>query len=99
MARVAIAVDVGGTGIKCALVDDAGEFRYVLRRTTGRDDGPDAVLSTILGTAEELAAPEQLVAMFHLEPGGLLGVGELAPREPRRVVGRANHGSLTTSQP
>jgi glucokinase len=56
MTAVAIAVDVGGTGIKCALVDEAGEFRHVLRRPTGRDQGPNAVLTNILGTAEELAA-------------------------------------------
>jgi len=55
MTTVAIAVDVGGTGIKCALVDQAGEFRHVLRRPTGREQGPDAVLANILGTAEELA--------------------------------------------
>jgi glucokinase len=56
MTDVAIAVDVGGTGIKCALVDPAGEFRYSTRRTTGREHGPAKVLATILATAEELAA-------------------------------------------
>ena len=52
---VAVAVDVGGTGIKCALVDTAGVVRLTLRRDTGRDRGPDAVVNTIVTVATELA--------------------------------------------
>jgi glucokinase len=52
---VAVAVDVGGTGIKCALVDTAGVVRFTLRRDTGRDRGPDAVVNTIVTIAAELA--------------------------------------------
>jgi glucokinase len=52
---VAVAVDVGGTGIKCALVDTAGVVRLTLRRDTGRDRGPDAVVNTIVTVAAELA--------------------------------------------
>ena len=69
MTNVAIAVDVGGTGIKCALVDGDGEFRHVLRRPTGRDQGPDAVLANILGTAEELAACARTMAMTPIACG------------------------------
>ena len=50
---VAVAVDVGGTGIKCALVDTAGVVRYTLRRETGRDRGPEAVVDTIVTVAAE----------------------------------------------
>lgn len=52
---VAVAVDVGGTGLKCALVDTAGVVRFALRRDTGRERGPDAVVDTIVATAAELA--------------------------------------------
>lgn len=55
MTDVAIAVDVGGTGIKCALVDPVGEVRHSVRHATGRKRGPGAVLDTILSTAETLA--------------------------------------------
>jgi glucokinase len=56
MTEVAIAVDVGGTTIKCALVDSAGEVVHSERRPTGRDQGPESVVTTVLGTAEALAA-------------------------------------------
>lgn len=52
---VAIAVDVGGTGIKCALVDMAGRVVLTRRFATGRERGPDAVVETILDAATELA--------------------------------------------
>jgi glucokinase len=52
---VAIAVDVGGTGIKCALVDMAGRVVLTRRFPTGRERGPDAVVETILDAAAELS--------------------------------------------
>ncbi|MFC7482180.1 ROK family protein [Luedemannella flava] len=52
---VAVAVDVGGTGIKCALVDMAGRVVLTCRFATGRERGPDAVVETILDAAAELA--------------------------------------------
>ncbi|WP_329147787.1 ROK family protein [Streptomyces sp. NBC_01456] len=65
--RHVIALDVGGTGMKAALVgvDTAtcGEasagaplLLHEARRPTGRDRGPDAVVETILGFAAELRA-------------------------------------------
>ncbi|WP_093649093.1 ROK family protein [Streptomyces sp. 2314.4] len=63
--RHVIALDVGGTGMKAALVGvdtatcgETSAGRPVLlheaRRPTGRDRGPDAVVETILGFAAEL---------------------------------------------
>lgn len=46
-APTAIAIDVGGTAMKCALVDATGAVRYTERHPTDRDRGPDAVLDTI----------------------------------------------------
>jgi glucokinase len=54
---VAIALDVGGTGIKGALVDTSGRVRGTERHDTGRDRGTDAVLATILDAATALAKP------------------------------------------
>ncbi|MFK4145819.1 ROK family protein [Streptomyces sp. NPDC004065] len=54
--RHVIALDVGGTGMKAALVAADGELLHRARRATGRDRGPDAVVESILGFAAELRA-------------------------------------------
>jgi glucokinase len=54
-ASVAVALDVGGTSIKCALVDRTGRVRHAERHATGREAGPDRVVATILDVASGLA--------------------------------------------
>ncbi|MFJ8489731.1 ROK family protein [Streptomyces sp. NPDC094038] len=54
--RHVIALDVGGTGMKAALVGPDGELLHRDRRATGRDRGPDAVVTAILDFAAELKA-------------------------------------------
>ncbi|MET3984820.1 glucokinase [Streptomyces sp. PvR034] len=49
-----IALDVGGTGMKAALVAEDGSLLHEARRATGRDRGPDAVVESILEFAAEL---------------------------------------------
>ncbi|MFF9977859.1 ROK family protein [Streptomyces erythrochromogenes] len=51
-----IALDVGGTGMKAALVADDGTLLHEARRATGRERGPDAVVETIQDFAAELLA-------------------------------------------
>ena len=51
-----IALDVGGTGMKAALVGADGELLHQDRRATGRERGPDAVVADILGFAADLRA-------------------------------------------
>ncbi|MCL2733717.1 MAG: ROK family protein [Actinomycetia bacterium] len=57
-----IALDVGGTGMKAALIgaEDAApsgtRVLYQARRATGRERGPEAVVESILGFAAELRA-------------------------------------------
>ena len=53
---VVVALDVGGTGIKCALVAPAGSTRHTERHPTHAGRGPEAVLESILSIAEGLAA-------------------------------------------
>jgi glucokinase len=53
---VALSMDVGGTGIKSALIDADGTIRYSQRHPTAAERGPDAVVATILDIADELAA-------------------------------------------
>ncbi|MFJ9032003.1 ROK family protein [Streptomyces sp. NPDC102274] len=54
--RHVIALDVGGTGMKAALVGADGALLYQARRATGRERGPEAVVETILGFAADLRA-------------------------------------------
>ncbi|MGW4563516.1 ROK family protein, partial [Streptomyces sp. NPDC004561] len=54
--RHVIALDVGGTGMKAALVGDDGALLHRARRATGRERGPDAVVAGILDFAAELRA-------------------------------------------
>ncbi|MFJ2739296.1 ROK family protein [Streptomyces sp. NPDC087440] len=51
-----IALDVGGTGMKAALVAPNGTLLHEARRPTGRDRGPDAVVESILAFAADLRA-------------------------------------------
>src|SRR5215470_14976851 len=50
-----IALDVGGTGIKCALVDAHGAVLHTERHRTDRERGADAVVETIVEVAAKLA--------------------------------------------
>ncbi|UGY92120.1 ROK family protein [Streptomyces gobiensis] len=52
--RHVIALDVGGTGMKAALVGGGGELLYEARRPTGRERGPEAVTVAVLDFAAEL---------------------------------------------
>ncbi|TCB99028.1 ROK family protein [Micromonospora zingiberis] len=55
MSDVVVALDVGGTGMKCALIDTDGAVRHTERHPTDAGRGPDAVVETILAVAEGLA--------------------------------------------
>lgn len=48
---VVVALDVGGTGIKCALVGPDGQVRHTERHATGRERGPDAVVTSLIDHA------------------------------------------------
>ncbi|MGP3999063.1 ROK family protein [Streptomyces sp. 8N706] len=52
--RHVIALDVGGTAMKAALVTADGALLHEARRPTGRDRGPDAVVASILDFAADL---------------------------------------------
>ncbi|MER8183153.1 ROK family protein [Kitasatospora sp. NPDC094015] len=50
-----IALDVGGTGMKAALLAQDGSVLFEARRPTGREHGTEAVVATILDFAADLA--------------------------------------------
>jgi glucokinase len=52
----AVAIDVGGTAMKCALVDATGAVLTTERYPTGVERGPDAVVAGIVEVAAELVS-------------------------------------------
>ncbi|MFF2654514.1 ROK family protein [Streptomyces sp. NPDC058045] len=52
--RHVIALDVGGTGMKAALVGADGALLHETRRATGRERGPEAVVAAIADFAADL---------------------------------------------
>jgi len=57
-ARTVVAVDVGGTTIKGAVVDRDGAFVREVARPTPAADGPDAVVAELLGVIAELLSDQ-----------------------------------------
>ena len=55
MNPVVAALDVGGTSIKAALIDRSGRVTSEIRRETGVENGPRAVVVGIVDLAQELA--------------------------------------------
>jgi glucokinase len=52
---VVVAIDLGGTALKCALVGADGTVRHTERHPTAAERGPDAVVATVLDVADALA--------------------------------------------
>jgi glucokinase len=77
MTQTVIALDVGGTGIKCALVGADGDALHTVqhaeRHATRPERGPQAVIATILDVAEGLTAAARSKG---LEP---VGAGLVVP--------------------
>lgn len=64
-----VAVDVGGTGIKAALVDAGGHQRRAVSAPTPVADGPDAVVRAIRNTVTGLADGAGAVGVAIAVPG------------------------------
>ena len=79
MTEVALAIDLGGTELRAALVDDAGGILAFAAAPTLASGGPDAIVAQIEALAAEVraAAPGQAVA----------GVGVCAPGPLDPVAG------------
>lgn len=76
MARTVLAVDVGGTKIAAAIVDDTGRIRHATSRPTPADD-PFAALTDAV---EELLTDNQVDAVGVASPGPLdLIAGRVSP--------------------
>ncbi|MGW6913305.1 ROK family protein [Kitasatospora sp. NPDC054939] len=66
-----MALDVGGTGMKAALIGTDGDVLYRVHRETRRESGPDAVVASVLDLAADLRSHgERLLG----EPAAAVGV-------------------------
>lgn len=85
MASVAIAVDLGGTNVRCSVVSRDGEMRFESSQSSGGDEGPDPVIRRItrmIGVAVEDQELPGDVAIGIVAPGPLdpkTGIVRYAP--------------------
>nr|WP_281179471.1 ROK family protein [Streptomyces megasporus] len=90
-AAYVVALDVGGTGMKAALVGADHALLHEARRPTGRDDGPNAVVDNVLAFAAELW--ETGVERFGARPAAVgLAVPGIVDETEGRAVYSANLG-------
>lgn len=80
---VVVAIDVGGTRIKCALVDRSGRVLHTERHATGAERGPEAVVLSILEIADGL------VGKAHADGRRPRAVGVVVPGVVDEVAGVA----------
>ncbi len=71
MPDVAIAVDLGGTNVRAALVERDGAIRHLVTRPTLGHEGPDAVIDRIAALIGEVVT--------HEKPSDDVAVGVVAP--------------------
>jgi glucokinase len=73
--RLVVAIDVGGTSLKGAVVDHLGHVVLVDRRQTQRERGPEAAVQTILKFAEDLVE----LSRHRVTGGHVLAAGVAVP--------------------
>jgi glucokinase len=87
MSERVVAIDVGGTYLKGALVDRRGHAVEQERRPSAVAHGPEAVVEAVVGLAQELIAAEKA------SPAGVgLAVPGLVDERARTVINAANVG-------
>ncbi|WP_369938655.1 ROK family protein [Plantactinospora sp. BB1] len=87
---VVVALDVGGTGMKCALVRTDGRVAHTERHHTLAEHGPAAVVERILDVAEGLAGKARADGLTPLAVG--LAVPGVVDEATGRAVWSANLG-------
>lgn len=75
MGSAVVAIDVGGTTIKAAVVTDDGQVRHRTTQPSGTELGPAEVVTRILGLAAQLQAVEPSVRAAGVVVPGLVDSG------------------------
>jgi glucokinase len=90
MAAYSIAVDLGGTNLRAAVVDDSGKMLDKISAPTNMPDGREAVVSSLVAGIESLRG--------RWGGGSLAGIGVAVPgfilMEPGVIVGSNNMAAL-----
>lgn len=68
--QAVLALDVGGSGMKAAVVDEHGASLRAAERPTPADEGPDAVVAAIRSIARDLTGPD-VAAVGAVVPGSV----------------------------
>lgn len=68
--RAVLALDVGGTGMKAAVIDEHGTELRALERATPTSDGPDAVVAALRALARDLVDSD-VAAVGVVVPGSV----------------------------
>ena len=68
--RIVFAVDLGGTHLRVALVDDSGKILQHLKQETPKDESPDAILDALATAAREWDC-DRVVAASIMVPGAV----------------------------
>ncbi len=82
MDELAIAIDLGGTNLRCSVIDGDGNIRFDSRQSSGGAEGVDAVIARIARMID-LAAEDQ-----HLGADVAVGVVAPGPLDPVRGIVR-----------
>ncbi|HBY46364.1 MAG TPA: transcriptional regulator [Chloroflexi bacterium] len=77
MARLALAVDLGGTNLRVAVVDDTGVIQDEAQQPTDAAEGPQAIVERIGESVNEMASKAQIPTDV---PIGVASPGPLDPR-------------------
>ena len=87
--RLVFAVDLGGTHLRVALVDDTGNILQHLKQETPRGDSPDGILNALAGAAREWKCHDRAVlAASIMVPGAVdseKAVVVAAPNRPSLI--------------
>jgi len=75
MKRYAIGIDIGGTNVPSAIIDENGKIIHTIHKKTVANEGPDGVIQRIIDSVNDL------VKYFNesIKDGKLIGVGIGAP--------------------
>jgi glucokinase len=75
MKKYAIGIDIGGTNVPAAIIDESGEIIHVINKKTMAEGGPDAVIKRITDSITDL------VKYFddNIKTGKIIGIGIGAP--------------------
>ena len=82
MTEVAIAVDLGGTNVRCSVIDDTGSVLFDSQQSSAGNEGVDAVIQRIARMIDN-AAEDQ-----HLDDDVAVGVAAPGPLDLERGVVR-----------